>query len=69
MDRKMRSRAVHLPDPINGNEIDPALVDRLEFYHGNYFKKPGLGKQDAVTERGRRAFAKVPAVRLATFLI
>jgi len=45
------------PDPINGNEIDPALVDHLEFYLLNYFK-PGLGKQDAVTERGRRAFAR-----------
>jgi hypothetical protein len=45
------------PDPVNGNEIDPALVDHLEFYLLNYFK-PGLGKQDAVTERGRRAFAR-----------
>lgn len=46
------------PDPNNGNEIDPALVDHLEFYLLNYFK-PGLGKQDAVTERGRKAFARI----------
>jgi len=24
------------PDPNNGNEIDPALVDHLEFYLLNY---------------------------------
>src|SRR5215813_1732440 len=26
------------PDALNGNEIDPALVDHLEFYLLNYFK-------------------------------
>jgi hypothetical protein len=46
------------PDPVSGNEIDPALVDHLEFYLLNYFK-PGLGKQDDVTARGRRAFARI----------
>jgi hypothetical protein len=46
------------PDPINGAEIDPGLVDHLEFYLLNYFK-PGLGKQDLVTDRGRRFFARL----------
>jgi hypothetical protein len=26
------------PDPENGNEVDPATVDHLEFYLLNYFK-------------------------------
>ena len=34
------------PDPENGNEIDPAIVDHLEFYLLNYFK-PGHGEQNA----------------------
>ena len=34
------------PDPVNGNEIDPAIVDHLEFYLLNYFK-PGHGLQNA----------------------
>ena len=42
------------PDP-NGNEIDPALVDHLEFYLLNYFK-PGTGKQDATTAHGQTVF-------------
>jgi len=42
------------PDP-NGNEIDPALVDHLEFYLLNYFK-PGTGKQDTITARGQTVF-------------
>lgn len=46
------------PDQVHGNEIDPALVDYLEFYLLNYFK-PALGKQDETTERGRRAFARI----------
>ena len=33
------------------NEIDPALVDFMEFYLLNYFK-PGLGEQTALTEAG-----------------
>jgi hypothetical protein len=34
------------------NEIDPALVDHMEFYLLNYFK-PGLGAQTARTQRGQ----------------
>ncbi len=35
------------------NEIDPALVDHLEFYLLNYFK-PGTGKMTRTAERGVR---------------
>jgi hypothetical protein len=35
------------------NEIDPALVDHMEFYLLNYFK-PGIGQKTALTEMGRR---------------
>lgn len=35
------------------DEIDPALVDYLEFYLLNYFK-PGLGRQSAEVREGRR---------------
>jgi len=45
------------PDDQNGNEIDPALVDHLEFYLLNYFK-PAHGEQNATTEQGRRIFTK-----------
>jgi di-heme oxidoreductase (putative peroxidase) len=43
------------PDPNNGNEIDVALVDHLEFYLLNYFK-PGLGQQDPSADHGLRVF-------------
>jgi mono/diheme cytochrome c family protein len=46
------------PDAQNGNEIDPALVDHLEFYLLNYFK-PGHGQQDSMTDHGRAVFNKV----------
>jgi hypothetical protein len=46
------------PDPENGNEIDPALVDHLEFYLLNYFK-PGHGAQSDATEHGRQVFSKI----------
>ena len=46
------------PDPENGNEIDPALVDHLEFYLLNYFK-PGHAAQDVITDAGRRVFTKI----------
>lgn len=46
------------PDPQNGNEIDPALVDHLEFYLLNYFK-PGHGQQTDKTETGRAVFNKI----------
>ncbi len=39
-------------------EIDPALVDHLEFYLLNYFK-PAVLKQDETTERGRRVFHRI----------
>jgi hypothetical protein len=45
-------------DAQNGNEIDPALVDHLEFYLLNYFK-PGHGQQNDASEEGREAFHKI----------
>ena len=48
------------PDAESGQyEIDPAIVDYLEFYLLNYFK-PGVDKRDATTEHGRA----VPSDRL-----
>ena len=52
------------PPPVNStledgdgdgvvNEIDPALVDHLEFYLLNYFK-PGLYRQTTSTQAGRK---------------
>jgi hypothetical protein len=46
------------PDDQNGNEIDPAIVDHLEFYLLNYFK-PGHYIQNTITDRGRAVFAKI----------
>lgn len=46
------------PDPQNGNEVDPAVVDHLEFYLLNYFKA-GHGSQSAVTDHGRAVFNRV----------
>ncbi len=46
------------PDSVTGNEVDPAIVDHLEFYLLNYFK-PGHHAQDERTARGRRVFTKV----------
>lgn len=46
------------PDAQNGNEIDPALVDHLEFYLLNYFK-PAHYQQTPTTERGRAIFDKI----------
>ena len=46
------------PDPQNGNEIDPAIVDYLEFYLLNYFK-PGHYQQTAITDHGRRVFNRI----------
>jgi mono/diheme cytochrome c family protein len=43
------------PDAQNGNEIDTALVDHLEFYLLNYFK-PGHGQPSDAAERGRSVF-------------
>jgi Di-haem oxidoreductase, putative peroxidase len=46
------------PDADNGNEIDPAIVDHLEFYLLNYFK-PGHGQPNAIADRGRRVFGRI----------
>jgi hypothetical protein len=45
------------PDSQNGNEIDPAIVDFLEFYLLNYFK-PGHDIKNSATDHGRALFAK-----------
>lgn len=47
------------PDAETGQyEIDPAIVDHLEFYLLNYFKA-GLDKQDNDTDRGRTVFNRI----------
>lgn len=46
------------PDAQNGNEIDAALVDHLEFYLMNYFK-PAQYQQTAATQRGRYTFSQI----------
>lgn len=47
------------PDLETGQyEVDPAVVDHLEFYLLNYFKA-ALLKQDAVSEHGRKVFEKI----------
>ena len=46
------------PDAQNGNEVDPALVDHLEFYLLNYFK-PGHYRHTDTTEHGRRVFHQI----------
>src|SRR5205823_601730 len=47
------------PDAVSGQyELDPAIVDHLEFYLLNYFK-PGLGKQDTATNLGRTVFNRI----------
>src|ERR1035437_7118797 len=46
------------PDAQNGNEIDPAIVDHLEFYLLNYFK-PGHGQPSPMSDRGRRIFDRI----------
>jgi cytochrome c peroxidase len=58
------------PDPKDGNEIDPAIVDHYEFYLLNYFK-PGHGQQDERTERGRKVFNRIgcSGCHMADFVI
>ena len=56
------------PDDRNGNEIDPALVDHLEFYLLNYFK-PGHGEQTEMTEHGRRVFNRTRKVKGRTIAV
>ena len=47
------------PDATSGQyEIDPAIVDHLEFYLLNYFK-PAVGKQDTTTVLGRAVFDRI----------
>jgi len=47
------------PDAQSGQyELDPAIVDHLEFYLLNYFKA-GLGKQDTQTALGRSVFNRI----------
>jgi hypothetical protein len=46
------------PDAQNGNEIDAAVVDHLEFYLLNYFK-PAHYRQTDTTERGRYVFNRI----------
>jgi hypothetical protein len=46
------------PDADNGNEVDPALVDHLEFYLLNYFK-PGHGQPSATADHGRKVFTRI----------
>jgi hypothetical protein len=45
-------------DSQNGNEIDPAIVDHLEFYLLNYFK-PAHSQQNESTRWGRRVFNRI----------
>ena len=40
------------------SEIDPALIDHLEFYLLNYFK-PGQYRQSALTRKGRRVMENI----------
>jgi len=46
------------PDPQNGNEVDAAVVDYLEFYLLNYFK-PAHYQQTDTTARGRNVFNRI----------
>jgi hypothetical protein len=56
------TQQVHHPPPAadaeHGNEIDPALVDYLEFYLLNYFKPAHL-QETATTRLGRAIFNKI----------
>jgi len=46
------------PDAKNGNEIDAAIVDHLEFYLLNYFKA-GRYQETPATDHGRVVFNKI----------
>ncbi len=48
--------------PSGMGELDPAVVDYLEFYLLNYFK-PGTGQQTHDTEQGRRTMEKAGCTR------
>jgi len=55
--RKDKISAPPAPDAESGNEVDPAIVDHLEFYLLNYFK-PGHGQPSAIADRGRKIFER-----------
>ena len=55
---KDKIKAPPAPDPENGNEVDPAIVDHLEFYLLNYFK-PGHDAPNSATDAGRQLFTKL----------
>lgn len=47
------------PDAESGQfELDPAVVDHMEFYLLNYFK-PAIGQQNATTTLGRQVFVRI----------
>ena len=48
--------------PAGVGELDPAVVDYLEFYLLNYFK-PGTGQQTPDVEQGRRTLEKAGCTR------
>jgi CxxC motif-containing protein (DUF1111 family) len=50
------------PPPAGPGELDPAVVDYLEFYLLNYFK-PGRGEETHEAQQGRRALAKIGCTR------
>jgi len=54
--------AIESPPPCdaltNANEIDPAVVDHMEFYLLNYFK-PGTGQQTTSTQTGFSVFKSI----------
>ena len=51
------------PDATSARyELDPAVVDHLEFYLLNYFK-PAVGRQTAETGSGRRMFHQIGCAR------
>jgi hypothetical protein len=48
--------------PAGAGELDPAIVDYLEFYLLNYFK-PGAGEQTTEAEAGRKTMERVGCTR------
>ena len=48
--------------PAGAGELDPAIVDHLEFYLLNYFK-PGRGELTADVQRGQRLLERVGCTR------
>ena len=48
--------------PTGASELDPAIVDYLEFYLLNYFK-PGRGEQTHDAVKGQRTMARIGCTR------